>query len=365
MKLIVSLIVAFSVLSCSSGSENQKVRYKTSAIAPSLEIPPDLTRLDDSANKALPGSNLGTRSAIGRFKDSVPTLERVLPKISGITLKGEGERHWLEVEQNVTTTYDLLKDFWAEEGFILEQDEPLIGVMKTEWLENKAGLLVSEDSFFSGFFALLSSTDTKDQYMTRVERGEVDNVTKIYLTQHGQEYMLLDESTLGKSSGWQSRVSEPELEVEMLSRMMIFLGLQDDQVKQQLAKIGQFPKRALLTKNEDEVTVLVIKESYDRGWNRVLRQLDRLGTDYVNKNQKEGVIRIKQKTEQVKQKEGFFSSLFSSSDASKDEGFVYLNIEVTDTLNDVTAVQMVTSIGANDDSDHAVALLQYLFEKLK
>lgn len=365
MKLFFILILTFSILSCSSTSETQKVRYKTSAAAPTLEIPPDLTRLDDSNNRGLPRSTIGTRQATGRFKDSGPILERVLPKIQNVSLHGVGDYHWLAVKESPDVVYDLLKGFWAEEGFTLDQDEPLIGIMKTEWLENKGGTLTEEDSFFSSLFSIFRTTDTKEQYKTRIQRDEKNRKSLVYLTQYGQEYILLDDEVNDRSSGWQSRPQDPELEIEMLSRMMIYFGLQDEQVKQELAKLGVFSKRARLIKNEDEQTVLLMKESIDRGWNRLLAQLDRFNIEVVDKDKENGTLHLKKKGKAEKKEKGFFASLFSSNDDKKEEGFIEFFLSIETTSNDTTVIKMVNSAGNGDDSTQANEFLQFLFERLR
>lgn len=365
MKLIVTLLLTFSVLSCSTtGNKVEKALYKSSKNAPSLEIPPDLTGLDDSQNKKLPGSSVGTKEAIGRYKESGPLIDSVLPHISGITLQGVGDFYWLEINQDVAKVYQLLKIFWAEEGFILVIDEPLIGIMKTEWLENKAGILFADDSFITNFFSGFYGTDIKDQYRTRVARAGSAAKTHVYLTQYGREFMLLEDAEEGKTKGWQSRDKDPELEVEMLSRMMLFLGVQNTELKEQLAKIGRFPKRARLVKDEDGLSTLVLKESIDRGWNRVVLQLERLHIEFVNKNREQKIIHIKQKIAPKKQEKGFFSSLFASNDDVKEDS-VNLYLSFDEAGSGTTIINMKNSYGANDSSKPALALLHYLFTHLK
>lgn len=369
MKLIVTLFLTFSVLSCSttnSDNTDVKVLYKSSASAPSLEIPPDLTALNDAENKSLPSSNVGTRAAIGRFKDTGPLLERVLPKLAGITLRGEGDYVWLEVEKGPVAVYESLRVFWAEEGFVLEQDEPLIGIMKTELLENKAGSLYSDNSFFSGIFDALRDSDERDRYKTRVAHGPSDDISYVYLTQYGEEFILIeDETTSNKTTGWQSRPRDPELEVEMLSRMMLFFGLQDDVIKNQLAKIGQFPKRARIVKSEDNVTSLILKESFERSWNRVVVQLDRLDVEFISKNREENIIQIKTSTDKKEVKRSFFETLFSDEKVKTETGIVDLRLAIEGTSNNTTEVNVVGQNGTNDSSEPAIALLQYLLSKLK
>ncbi len=359
-------MLAFSVLSCSFVNNKQKVDYKSTVSMPSLEIPPDLTGLDDSSNKALPGSDLGTRAAIARFKESGPLLDKVLPKISGVELKGAGDFYWLEVKQSPTELYEVIKSFWAEEGFTLEQDEPLLGIMKTEWLENKAGLLFTGDSFLSNIFSLFESSDKEDQYKVRLERGDFDDMSRVYLTQYGREFILVDNGDSGNTSTWQTRAPDPEVEIEMLSRLMLFLGLQDEQVKQQLAKIGKFPARAQLLKNDDGITTLLLKESLDRGWNRVMFQLDRLDVEFVSKNRADPSIVVRQKVDQSERKEekGFFASLFSGDKKKEDTG-ITLTLIFDETSNNTTRINIVDSEGFNNQSKQANALLQYLFERLK
>ncbi len=345
MKLLLTLLLAFSVLSCSSGTNKAKVRYKDSVSMPSLDIPPDLTGINDSSNKALPGSKLGTKSAIGRYKDTGPLLDKVLPKITGVKLEGDGAFYWLEVNQSPTALYSVLKSFWADEGFTLELDEPLLGIMKTEWLENKASILSSDGSSLGRFLSLFKSTDTEDQYRVRIERGDSDNSSRIFLTQYGREFILVEERSFNTKS-WRTRAPDPELEAEMLSRIMLFLGMQDEQIKLQLTKLGQFPTRAQLVKNDIGITTLVVKESFDRGWNRVLSQLDRLNVKYDSKDKAKKLIQFK-------------------LDTKNENGLIAMNLKLGETSDNATTLKIVNLDGLSDDSEQATALLQHLFKNLK
>lgn len=363
MKLVLTFISVFILVSCSTGG-HKSVNYQSSSTAPSLIIPPDLTGLDDSNNVGIPNSPLGTLEVIGHSGEKMK-LDRVLPKIEGITLMGQGDYHWLEVKQDKVELYEMVKDFWSEEGFLLVRDEPAIGIMQTEWLENKAGSL-EPGSLLSGLIGMFSSTDTKDQYRVRIEDG--GDVSKLYLTQKGQKYVTVEDTKYGNSHGWEPRATEPELEVEMLSRIMLFLGMQNEDVKQQLAKIGQFSPRAKITKTDKDaktdrdVTILTVIESFDRTWNRTLLNLDRLDVEYISKDKVKGVIWIKQKAKEPKKK-NFLQNLFSKEAA--EEEMLELKIMLNENASEATEITIDNRFGVKDKSEQALAVLYYLYERLK
>lgn len=366
-KLYILILITF-LAGCASNSD-EKVRYKSSNAYPTLEIPPDLTQLDDSQNLALPGSKIGTRQATGRFKDEGPLLERVLPRIENVSIQGSGDYHWLSVDFPITDTYKLMKQFWIEEGFTLQKDEPLIGIMETEWLENKAGLMQS-DNFFLALLASMSSTDTLDQFRTRLERDE-NGMTNIYIAHKGREYILMDEDesrVVERDRGWQPRPNDPELEVEMLSRAMIFMGLQDEKVSQQLKRIGKFQNRAKLLSDDDGAITLMLLESYDRAWNRTLLNLQRMDIEITEQNKSDAQIKFKQQaanetSENADEEPGFFSSLFSSDEETAPT--MEIELALNETTNESTQVDVIASDGTVDNSEQSKQILRLLFEKLK
>lgn len=359
MKLYV-ILLALLISGCNSIND-EKVQYKKSKSLPTLEIPPNLTELNDDKNFALPGSTLGTIEAVGKSGQKINYTGKVLPNISGISLKGSGDFHWLEINQEPQDVYTVLKSFWVDEGFNLIKDEPLIGIMQTEWLDSSSGQLNSEDNRLFSILKSISDSEIKDQYKTRIEIGSEESSSRVYLSHKGKEYVLdTDNRGTKRTEGWQPRESDPELEAEMLSRMMIYVGMQDAQVEAELQKIGTFPTRARIVKTEDDVLpTVILVENYDRAWNRTLLALDRLGIEYVEKNKSNGVISINQKLNTGSEGIRYFDTFASN------QSQVEFNINVEKRVAQTSKITVFLGGNEIENIDPAKAVLNSLYKSLK
>ena len=110
--------------------------------------------------------------------------------------------------------WPLIHDFWSHEGIKVQRDEPLLGFMETEWIKefdpNRGG------SFIATIFSKLSP-DFLDKFRLRVERVVDQGVTRIYISHRGLEIF-----TEGDVSTWQQREPDPQLEREILYRLVLF-----------------------------------------------------------------------------------------------------------------------------------------------
>ena len=272
---ILALVVAATQLGCSSTPES--LNYRKSVITPTLEVPPDLVTPATDRNLELPGSEVGKVENSGRFVEtgSLNQTARTLPEINGISLHHEGGVYWISVNQPVEKIFPLVRDFWSEQGFRLVKDEPLIGILETEWLSVKSG----DDSFFASLLASLRAAESRDQYLTRVER-DGDNATRIYVAHRGQE-LVIDENSdaldsSGLKQGWQFVPSDETKEVEMMSRLMIFLGMKDQQLQQQLASLGSLQPRSRLQLDSDDQPFVLVQGGLQQTLNRLRYKMDKL-----------------------------------------------------------------------------------------
>lgn len=273
-------IGVFLFSGCASDGNDKKLNYHRGSITPTLEIPPDLTRLSTENNLDLPGSSVGRAENSGRFMETgfLELEQRTLPTVSGIRIGGQGDLHWLEVPQKAELIYPVIRSFWAEQGFRLIKDEPVAGVMETEWLSQVSG----ERNWFVAMIQSLRSAESRDQYLTRFERSAENTSTLIFIAHRGQQKTVREaddprQHGIDHSSGWFSTPAEPGKEYEMLSRMMLFLGMQDEAVRQEMEKIGHFSSRASIVYDEDKgQTYLKSTQRFQQTWNRLIHRLDRL-----------------------------------------------------------------------------------------
>jgi outer membrane protein assembly factor BamC len=295
----------------------------------------------------------------------------VLAKVYSMLLESNGDMYWIQVEEPVDNLYQLVKNFWAEEGYRLEVDEPVIGLMQTEWISKEEGGVEESSSWFGKLFTSEDLSASQDQYSTRIERDNTGDLNRIYIAHRGTEYRYVlttdgardDERS---DSEWAFRPREPELEIEMLSRLMIYLGLQDAEVEKQRSNIRLFKPRAFLDLDTDEGSpFLIINDVYQIAWNRVFHQLERMNIEIISFEFKsgfsnEGVIFIKVSTLEVAEGGGFFS--FQSDEK---EGEIKLTLVFSEETNQTTRLILEDDKGQFDTSPEGNEFIKLLYRKIK
>ncbi len=353
----VAALLLLTQLACSSGGSDQ-IDYRGSQVTPTLEVPPDLIARSTDNNLALPGSDLGTPARTGRFVETgAMELElRTLPRIEGIRIQGQGDWYWLEVNSPPHEVYQQLRAFWAEQGFRLKVDEPAVGVMETEWLSMKPNV----ESFFGSILASVRASDYKDMYKTRLQRGPQTEMAMVTIAHRGLEYMLEGENELrsdeGFGKGWEMTPADPGKEYEMLARLMIFLGMQQPEVKLELEKIGLFAARARLAfYDEEDVesnTYLLVNQGFEQTWNRFILQMDRLdiGLNELDKDDDEASLVVAAR------------DVLPSFDDEQE--MLNLHLEGSRSSN-TTLIEVLNENGSVNTSSEARQLLQFLLQQLK
>jgi len=345
---------------CSSGLDQ---RYLDDSTGEALALPPDLTAYQGESSFDLP-------KGFSADQELAPGKTPVLAKVDSLKLEGDAGFYWLSVEASPENLYQQVKNFWHSEGFRLQTDEPVIGMMQTEWVFNKEG--TDEES--SSWFGLLSSNDlsaSQDQFKTRIERNPETQQSRVYIAHRGTAYRHIIET--GESSSdknednqWRFRQTEPELEIEMLGRLMIYLGLQKTDVEQQLETLKLFSPRAFKHFDSDENSpFLLLKDPYQKAWNRVFHQLERLNFDIAGSNYDGGLftsgsITVTFEVVEDTDQGGVFS-IFSSSDLTEGQVVLVISKET----RDITRVDLETYEGEIDTSPEGAEFLDLLYQNLK
>jgi len=363
------VFAAINLVACGGPSANME--YLDSRMMPNLEIPPDLTRVDVDNEFELPAVFSGDSPETS----SIPVLARV----DSIELKGHSDFYWLSIDESVDNLYQLVKDFWASEGFTLAMDEPVIGVMKTNWVFNEEGADDEDKGFLAKLFSSEDLSESQDQFKTRIARGAGTTANQVYITHRGTEYDPESVIVLARSdknhveqAEWGFRASDTELEVEMLSRLMLYLGLRRAKVDQQLASVKLLSPRASIhtdyTGDEaEDKTYILVKDEYTRTWNRTLHQLERLNIDVISADidtgigiSDKGVVLIETDIEIEKDVSGFFSFGSKMEIVKKRIKLVF-----SEESHDITRIDMETDEGEIDSSPEGVGFLTLLYQYLK
>jgi len=296
--LPLTLAATFLLAACSGNilPESKKIDYKSSGKLPSLEVPPDLTQPTRDDRYAVPdvspkGSATFSEYAGERASGTASTAPAVLPNVEKFRIERAGSQRWLVAAGSPEQLWPQIKEFWQETGFLVNVEKPEAGVMETDWAEDRAKL--PQDiirSTLGKVFDSLYSTAERDKFRTRLEKGAEPGTTEIYISHRGMYEVYVNE---GKSeTRWEPRPADPGLEVEMLRRLMVRLGVEETRAKTMLAAEPQ-QERAKLTRAKDGAGALTLLETFDRAWRRVGLALDRVGFTVEDRDRSQGLYYVR------------------------------------------------------------------------
>ena len=319
-----SLAIAAALAGCSSFDplfNNDKVDYRSqSKQTPGLEVPPDLTQLQRQAPLGSAGSvsaaALATQPNAGLMAPS--TAEVALNSVAGAEIVRVGTVRLIRTTQTPEQVWAVTRSFWTELGFDLPKEQADVGVMETDWKENRAKL--PKDFIRRTIGTLLEglySTGERDLFRTRLER--VDGKTEITVSHRGMHEIYT--SPQRDEVVWTPRPADTELEAEMLSRLLLRLGgksattLAGDKPSAVIAAAGpsaapDAPRVALA----DVPNEIVVAEDFERAWRRVGQSLDRHGFTVEDRDRRAGLffLRYADPAQACKGEPNFFQKLFSS-----------------------------------------------------
>lgn len=362
--LLLFLAACSSVDSMVSGD---KVDYRSAtAKATPLEVPPDLTQLAVDPRYA-PQAGVISAAALQApgVAASAPVTNAVAPlSLGDVHIERQGTLRYLSTSQPPDQLWPQLQAFWQERGLSLVVDQAELGVMETDWAENRAKL--SDDIIrrtLGKVFDSLFSTGERDKYRTRVER--TDKGSDVYISHRGMEEVYT--SQLKDATTWKPRPSDPFLEGEMLSRLMIKLGAKEETAKAAVAQAATAPvaaARARVLEGRPAAT-LQLDESFDRAWRRVGLALDRSGFTVEDRDRAQGLyfVRYVDPAQAGKEEPGFFSRLFTG-DANKLSGPIRYRVSVK-AEGDVSTASVFDTKGAPENGEAGQRIVKLLVEDLK
>ena len=353
-----TVLVAAVALAACSVLEGDKVDYKSNAKAPALSVPPDLTQLSKDTHYAVVN---GAVSAAGS-KTTVADAgkQSIAIKSAGdMRIERQGNQRWLVVARPVETLWEPIKDFWQESGFVLTMDQSVPGIMETDWAENRAK--IPQDfirSSIGKLFDTLYSTSERDKFRTRVERN-AQGETEVFISHRGMVEVYASETK--DRSVWQARAADPELEVEMLSRLMRKLGASKEQIAQLATVAAAKPTSTVV--QMDGQAALQLNDGFDRAWRRVGLALDRTGFTVEDRDRSKGLYFVRYvPTAAEKVNAGFFSKLFSSSEKISQASKYQIAVRSVGNTSNVTVLD---SLGGAELSDAAKNIIKVLADDLK
>ena len=375
--VIPSMLVLALLAGCSGTLlESKKIEYKSASTAklPTLEVPPDLTQPSSDERYAVPDTSPKGTTTFSAYSGErgvklAPGAQAILPQMDKMRVERSGSQRWLVVSGTAEQLWPSIKEFWQEAGFLINLELPEAGIVETDWAENRAKL--PQDflrSTLGKVFDSAYSTPERDKFRTRLEKGSEPGTVEIFISHRGMYEIYVTEAR--SETKWQPRPADPELEAEMLRRLMVRLG-SDDARAAALVATTPAHERALLSRAADGAGALTLVETFDRAWRRVGLALDRVGFAVEDRDRSQGLyfVRYIDPDVDVKSKKdegGFISKLmfWKSDEAKKPDSGISYRIQVKST-GDNSLVQVFTREGGIDKSETARKILGLLNEQLK
>ncbi len=270
----VLLLSGCSVVKQMTGDE-ESVDYKSTVAGDPLSIPPDLTQANRDARFRAPegSATLSQYSKAQQAQQNTSAADRVLPATSGISVMRDGDIRWLAVDQPAETVYPKIVDFWGEQGFTLHSQDARVGLMETDWAENRSK--IPEGWIRSALGSVIDQvfdSGERERFRTRVER--VNGKTEVYIS---HQQMVETPTSDGSAFKWVFGKEDPGLNAAMLARLMVFLGTDVKNAQNQVAQAEKDSNAPQITKMPEDQAALTLGEPFDRAWRRVGVAIDSAG----------------------------------------------------------------------------------------
>jgi len=366
------------VAGCSSINEvlsGDKVDYRSTSTTRTspLEVPPDLTQLSRESRYQQPNGAVSastfqsaTAAAAAASAASAPVATSVIApqQVGEFRIERLGNDRWLSTTLTPEAIYPQVRTFWKDNGFNLVQDRPDAGILETDWAENRAKL--PQDFIRSAIGRVLDSaysTGELDKFTTRVERTATGS--DIFITHRGMAEVYVGQRN--DSTVWQPRPGDPQLEAAFLARLMVKLGVKEEQARTTVAVAAAAPTapaRARLVEGQPTPT-LQLDDNFDRAWRRVGIALDRSGFTVEDRDRGQGVyfVRYVDPASAGREEPNFFSRVFSrkkSDPAALAKYRVKVNSEGT-----TTTVAVLDSQGKAETGEAGKRIVNLLLEDLR
>lgn len=339
--------------------QGDKIDYKSASKASGLEVPPDLTQLAPNSRYTVPGGAVTASGYQGAQAATPAQPVTAVSTLDDMHIVRDGNDRWLVVNRPADQLWGPVRDFWQENGFLLTLDERKLGIMETDWAENRAK--IPQDFIrrtIGKVFDSAYDTGERDKFRTRLERT-ANGGTDIFISHRGMVEVYTD--TQKTQTTWQPRPSDPELEAEFLRRLMLKLGASQEQAKTQMANAAVVKPTARVTMLNNQ-PVVQIDDDFERAWRRVGLALDRTGFTVEDRDRSKGLYFVRYVDPTTDNKEpGFLSKLFSSAKPATAPLQYRIALQ---SKGESTTVSVLNASGAPDTSANAQRIVKVIADDL-
>ena len=303
--------------------ENKQIsiNYYSDKSVTSLEVPPDLTspEYENSFRVREFAKDISMNTVnLTNTVDIIENKQKVFDVPANISIKTSGTRKWLEVDKNSEVLWNLSKQFLRENGFVIDKSNKKIGIMETNYLENKPEIPAASMGWIRSMLAsqidnVSYTLPSVDSYKIRIEPIN-DIKTEVHLSLSSMAEVITgygkDETTL-----WQHKERDVALETEMLYKLMLYFG-SDSAVAREKIINAQKESQLVIKKDKDinGYTKLIFNFGIEDTWDNVSWALNNMNLDIEDRDIKEKsfYINIARTSDQ-----GFFTKIFGDDAVKK------------------------------------------------
>ncbi len=363
------LLATGLIAGCStSNTADKKIDFQSTAPArssQSLEVPPDLTRPQIQDKYSIPQ---GAANAAAMAQGKPVASQQIAVTTDKVHLERAGTERWLVVDgKTPAELWPVLKAFWQDSGFTIGKEDPDVGIMETDWAENRAKLPQDMLRNFLEKVGLGSAYSTSERDKFRIRLEKTAQGTEVYFSHRGLSEVYTND-TKGDTR-WQPRPTDTGLEAELLSRFMVRLGMTEEQARDSVKKTLETKTTPTLPLSNG---VLTLNDGFDRAWRRVGLALDRIGLVVNDRDRSKGVYYVKPAKGEADGKEptsgGFWSSLAFWKSDDKDSTKLPENdllVEVKEVAPGSTTLRITDKNGKPLPNEFAKTALSRLATELQ
>ncbi|MBQ9182773.1 MAG: outer membrane protein assembly factor BamC [Neisseriaceae bacterium] len=329
-----------------------------------LIVPPDLTGITQENRYTLPAGSGAVRASQIEQGNVNKDQVAVLPQVKNMHIEREGSQRWLSIDDKPPEDiWPMLKVFWQENGFIIDQEDPTTGFMQTQWAENRATIPtdIIRRLFQKVGLGSVYSASYRDRFVIRLERQKGGGSLVTFSHQGMEEEFIGKEKDTTK---WVPRDNDPNLEAQMLSRFMMRLGADQATVERELTQNPEIAgELAKLDNNR-----LILSGSHDRNLHRVGLALNRIGLTVLSLDEANGVFLTQpadMETDTVSNKKpGLFKRWFGGKKTPEKAAKAQIAVAVRNTGNN-DIVTLHTADGKEYTAKDSKDILQRLWKELR
>ena len=383
-RISVLLVVLVLAAGCSSwGWGNKSDEYKGAAARTEkpLEVPPELTAPTMDDRYSVPDPRTVTSFSTYNQKGAqapaaAAPAAPLLPKFDDVRMERAGPQRWLVVKGDPEKVWPVVREFWIDSGFQLSREAPELGLIETDWHEDRSK--IPDDWFrrtMGKFIDGMYSNPRRDKYRTRLEKGVEPGTTEVFVSNRNVTESFT--SSYQDYTTWRPGPADADLEAEMLSRLMVKIGGGDTKVTTaSAAQPGRRgvtptppaePRNAVLENNG--AGPLVVNDSFDRAWRRVGLALDRVGFTVEDRDRSKGIFYVRYIDPEVdasasSEKKSWTEKLMFWKAPNKNTQPQY-RIHVADAGANSSQVLVQDSKGTTETSATGKKILGLLYDQLK